>query len=73
VYLGVFGGNPIFGILSGALVVLVWMYLLSLALLLGAELNAVLAERADEPDHGTDMSRVGIGAVSLHPGPNTNG
>jgi len=52
VFLGVFGENPIFGILSGALVVLVWMYLLSLALLLGAELNAVLAERADVPDHG---------------------
>jgi len=73
VYLGVFGGNPIFGILSGALVVLVWMYLLSLALLLGAELNAVLVERADVPDHGTDVSRVGIGAVPLPPGPNTSG
>lgn len=73
VYLGVFGGNPIFGILSGALVVLVWMYLLSLALLLGAELNAVLAERADVPDHGTDVSQVGLGAVPLHPGPNTSG
>ena len=72
-YLGVFGENPIFGILSGALVVLVWMYLLSLALLLGAELNAVLAERADVPDHGTDVSRVGIGAVPLPPGPNTSG
>jgi membrane protein len=73
VYLGVFGGNPIFGILSGALVVLVWMYLLSLALLLGAELNAVLAERADAPDAGTDVSRVGIGAVPLHPRPNPSG
>jgi len=73
VFLGVFGENPIFGILSGALVVLVWMYLLSLALLLGAELNAVLAERADVPDHGTDVSRVGLGAVPLHPGPNTSG
>ncbi|MBA3282232.1 MAG: YihY/virulence factor BrkB family protein [Acidimicrobiia bacterium] len=73
VFLGVFGENPIFGILSGALVVLVWMYLLSLALLLGAELNAVLAERADVPDHGTDVSRVGLGAVPLHPGPKTSG
>lgn len=45
-YLQLFGGNPVFGILGGALVVLVWLYLLSLALLLGAELNAALAERA---------------------------
>ncbi len=45
-YLQLFGGNPVFGVLGGALVVLLWMYLLSLALLLGAELNAVLAERA---------------------------
>ncbi len=46
-YLHLFGGNPVFGILGGALVVLVWLYLLSLALLLGAELNAVLAARAE--------------------------
>lgn len=44
-YLRLFGANPVFGVLGGALVVLVWMYLLSLALLLGAELNAVLVER----------------------------
>jgi len=72
-YLGLFGGNPIFGILSGALLVLVWMYLLSLSLLLGAELNAVLAERADVPDEGTDVSPVGISAVPSHPGPNIGG
>ena len=46
-YLQLFGGNPVFGILGGALVVLVWMYLLSLALLVGAELNAVLAKRSE--------------------------
>ena len=45
-YLQLFGGNPVFGVLGGALVVLLWMYVLSLALLVGAELNAVLAERA---------------------------
>lgn len=44
--LALFGGNPIFGVLSGALVVLLWLYLLSLSLLLGGELNAVLAHRA---------------------------
>ncbi|MDQ4131697.1 MAG: YihY/virulence factor BrkB family protein [Actinomycetota bacterium] len=41
-YLAVFGGNPVFGVLGGALVVLLWLYVLSLALLLGAEVNAVL-------------------------------
>jgi len=45
VYLELFGGNPVFGILGGALVVLVWLYLLSIGLLVGAESNAVLAER----------------------------
>lgn len=45
-YLLLFGGNPVFGVLGGALVMLLWMYLLSLALLIGAELNAVLAERS---------------------------
>ncbi|MDQ4130791.1 MAG: YihY/virulence factor BrkB family protein [Actinomycetota bacterium] len=45
-YLAVFGGNPVFGVLGGALIVLMWLYLLSAALLCGAELNAVLAQRA---------------------------
>lgn len=47
-YLGLFGGNPVFGVLGGALAVLLWMYFLSLALLLGAELNAVLSVRAEQ-------------------------
>ncbi len=51
-YLGLFGGNPVFGVLGGALVVLLWLYLLSLALLVGAELNAVLAERAEHAGRG---------------------
>lgn len=45
-YLQLFGGNPVFGVLGGALVVLLWLYMLSLALLVGAELNAVLADRS---------------------------
>jgi membrane protein len=44
-YLYLFGGNPVFGVLGGALVVLVWLYVLNLALLVGAELNAVLVQR----------------------------
>ena len=46
-YLQLFGGNPVFGVLGGALVVLLWLYMLSLSLLIGAELNAVLAKRSD--------------------------
>jgi membrane protein len=37
--------NRIFGVLGGGLVVLTFIYLLSLTLLLGGELNAVLAKR----------------------------
>lgn len=39
------GGNEVFGALGGALIVLLWLYLLGLGLLLGAELNAVLTHR----------------------------
>lgn len=49
VYLHLFGGNPVFGLLGGALVILLWLYLLSLGLLIGAELNAVLGCRRAAP------------------------
>jgi membrane protein len=39
------GGNEVFGVLGGGLTLLVWLYLLAIGLLLGAELNAVLASR----------------------------
>ena len=63
-YLQLFGGNPVFKILGGALVVLLWLYLLSLALLLGAELNAVLAARAE-------AGRTGPQAVEASPAQTT--
>ncbi len=72
-YLQLFGGNPIFGILGGALVVLLWMYFLSLALLVGAQLNSVLTERAHVPAQGTGLSPVGINAVPSHPRSNSGG
>ena len=72
-YLQVFGGNPVFGILGGALVVLVWLYLLSLALLLGAELNAVLVDRAKAAVADGALSPLGISGVALHPGTSAGG
>lgn len=42
-YIGLAAGmNQVFGVLGGGLIVLIFLYLLSLALLLGGELNAVL-------------------------------
>lgn len=60
-YLQWFGGNPVFGVLGGAIVVLLWLYMLSLALLIGAELNAVLAERSGTPATGSPTRRAQSG------------
>lgn len=38
--------NQVFGVLGGGLTLMMWLYLLSLGLLVGAELNAILADRA---------------------------
>ncbi|MFQ5557159.1 MAG: YihY/virulence factor BrkB family protein [Acidimicrobiales bacterium] len=40
------GSNAVFGVLGGALSLLFWLYMLSMGLLVGAELNAILATRA---------------------------
>ncbi|MDQ3991295.1 MAG: YihY/virulence factor BrkB family protein [Actinomycetota bacterium] len=46
VYLRVAGeANPVFGVLGGGLTLLVWLYLLSFALLLGGEVNGLLHGR----------------------------
>ena len=45
-YVDIVGGaNPVLGVLGGAIVSLTWLYLLAMTTLLGAELNAVLADR----------------------------
>lgn len=46
--------NPVLGALGGGLILMVWIYLLSLALLMGAELNAVLQARSGARDVGFD-------------------
>ncbi|MDP9387683.1 MAG: YihY/virulence factor BrkB family protein [Actinomycetota bacterium] len=58
-YLELFGGNPVYGVLGGALVVLLWTYLLSASLLVGAEVNAVRAERRAPPAHAGGVHPVG--------------
>jgi membrane protein len=64
-YLAVFGGNPVFGVLGGALVVLLWFYLLSLALILAAEVNAVL----DSPEQAV----VARDSIAVEPAPPSHG
>ncbi|MDE0160323.1 MAG: YihY family inner membrane protein [Acidimicrobiaceae bacterium] len=39
------GMNAVFGLLGGALILLVWLYLLAVGLLVGAEINSVLNDR----------------------------
>lgn len=39
------GSNPVLGAFRGGVIVMLWVYLLSLGLLLGGELNGVLADR----------------------------
>ena len=58
-----FGGssNVLIGSLGSVLVVMIWMYLVAIGLLVGAELNAVLAERAgveQVPRRGIELPRL---------------
>jgi membrane protein len=46
------GSNQVFGVLGGPLIVMLWLYLLAIALLVGGELNAVLAARRRAQSEG---------------------
>lgn len=51
VYLGFAAeSNPVLGAFGGGAIVMTWSYLLSLGLLLGGELNAVLVQRREVAD-----------------------
>ncbi len=51
--------NQVLGALGGALIVLVWLYLLSVGLLLGGEVNAIVAKRfrVAQPSRGHGPAR----------------
>ena len=48
------GANQVFGALGGALIVLVWLYVLAIGMLVGGEVNAILAARHRIPRPGQE-------------------
>ncbi|MCY3617536.1 MAG: YihY/virulence factor BrkB family protein [Acidimicrobiaceae bacterium] len=50
------GVNAVFGLLGGALSLLIWLYLLAMGLLVGAEINSILNNRRDQHT-ATEASR----------------
>jgi membrane protein len=70
VYVDIIGGaNPVLGVLGGAIVSLTWLYLLAMTTLLGAELNAVLADRRRGAVAATEPAGAGSAGFEQHRGP----
>jgi membrane protein len=66
-YISNFGGSyaKTYGALMGVVVLMLWLFLTSLALLFGAELNGELErQRAIEADDGADSTAAGRGVVA---------
>lgn len=62
-------GNQILGTLGGTLIVVLWLYLMSVGLILGGELNAILARRAgvvQQPDDGDTSRAVALWRAARH-------
>ncbi len=55
------GGNPVLGAFGGAALLMTWAYLLSVALLLGGELNGVLLDRRHLGTGSAGRQHVGTG------------
>ena len=62
------GVNAVFGLLGGALSVLVWLYLLAMGLLVGAELNEVVASARQRPLDPEDEVRPAANGNGGEPG-----
>lgn len=52
--------NPVLGAFGGGAIVMLWVYLLSLGLLVGGELNAVLHERRGHVDDRSDSRQLAL-------------
>ncbi len=48
--------NPVLGAFGGGMIVMIWVYLLSVALLVGGELNAALIRRRRSPSRAPDRA-----------------